>query len=160
VKGLVSDRKVLLSKIFGSYINTFFDEKKLQDLYKGSNDERYNPALRETIKLYTNSLTGKLVEDPSIHFSLEFNDDSKKMINGVGVSKVFNTEKFNDWLVAGIMAYSYSKRLLFEYNSDCLPERANSVIHVETDGIFFPLNDLDTFKKNLSNYEGEYPCKL
>jgi DNA polymerase type B, organellar and viral len=159
VKGLVSDREVLLSKIFGSYINTFFDEKKLQDLYKGSNDERYNPALRETIKLYTNSLTGKLVEDPSIHFSLEFNDESKKMINGVGVSKVFNTEKFNDWLVAGIMVYSYSKRLLFEY-IDCLPERANSAIHVETDGIFFSLNDLDTFKKNLSNYEGEYPCKL
>jgi hypothetical protein len=88
LKVFVSDREVPLSQLFGSYVNTLYQEKELQDTYKSTKDKLYNPALRETIKFYLDSLTGKLVEDPSIHFSLEYNADSKKMINGIGVSKV------------------------------------------------------------------------
>ena len=157
VKGLVSDWDIKSDKIFGKYINTFYDEKKLQDLYKETNNELYNEALRTTIKLYLNSLTGKLVENPSIHFKTCFNEESKLLINGVGIEKQFNTEKFNDWLVAGIMVYSYSKRLLFEYIK-CLPNNSDSVVHIETDGIYFSTKDLPQFTENLKNYEGDYPC--
>lgn len=159
VRGLVSEREICMDKLFGSYVNTFYAEKKLQDEYKNDESSLYNPALRAVIKLYLNSLTGKLVEEPSVHFSLKFNEDSRIKINGTGVEKEMNENKFNDWIVAGIMVYSYSKRLLFEYIK-CLPDRSDDVIHVETDGIFFPLHCLDKFKENLENYVGDYPCRL
>jgi hypothetical protein len=58
VKGLVSNQDILGSKIFGSYINTFYNEKKQQDAYLKSKDFlNYNEALRTTIKFYLNSLT-------------------------------------------------------------------------------------------------------
>ena len=115
--------------------------------------------MRSTIKLYLNSLTGKLVENPAIHFSLKFDENSSKLLNGQGVCKEFNEDKFNDWIVAGIMVYSYSKRLLFEYIR-CLPNDSDDVIHIETDGIYFSTRLLETFTENLDAYEGEYPCKF
>lgn len=159
-KALVSKTHIKADKIFGKYVNTFYDEKKLQDELNKSNDENYNPALRTTIKLYLNSLTGKLVENPSIHFTMklfEKAEENAKSFNGIEYEKTFNTDKINDWLIAGIMVYSYSKRLLFEYIK-CLPNKSNDVIHIETDGIYFSTKHLNEFSKNLKNYKGEYPC--
>jgi hypothetical protein len=158
VKGLLSDNEIESRKIFGSYIETFYDEKKQQDKYKSEKNELYNEALRSTIKLYLNSLTGKLVENPAIHFSVKFDVEGTKSLNGQGITKTTNDEKINDWLVAGIMVYSYSKRLLFEYIK-CLPNNSDDVIHIETDGIYFSTKNLDAFSKNLENYKGDYPCK-
>jgi len=158
-KGLVSECDVDSSVIFGKYINTFYDEKKQQDYYKSTSNPLYNEALRQTIKLYLNSLTGKLVEDPSRHFSLSFDNKSNTKLCGAGVTKTYNETKINDWLVTGIMVYSYSKRLLFEYIR-CLPGNSNDVIHIETDGIYFATKHLDQFSENLNNYEGSYPCKF
>jgi len=155
VEALLSNEDIDSSKLFGKYVNTFYNEKKRQDALKKSNDQTYNPALRETIKLYLNSLTGKLVENPAIHFSLMFNDNSMKKLNGVGISKQFNEDKFNDWIIAGIMVYSYSKRLLFEYIR-CLPNDSDSVIHIETDGVYFDTRDKDKFEENLKNYDGDF----
>ena len=159
VRGLVSNKHVKADKIFGKYINSFYKEKQRQDFLKDTKDPSYNEALRTTIKLYLNSLTGKLVENPSVHFSLKPTEESKMNLNGVGVSKTFHEGKINDWLICGIMVYSYSKRLLFEYIK-CLPDNSNDVIHIETDGIYFSTRHLDEFTKNLKNYNGEYPCKL
>lgn len=159
VKGLVSDKEILAEKLFGKYINTFYEEKKLQDKYKSEKNVLYNEALRSTIKLYLNSLTGKLVENPAIHFSMKFDENSTKLLNGQGVVKTFNDDKFNDWLVAGLMVYSYSKRLLFEYIK-CLPNNSDDVIHIETDGIYFSTRHLEAFTENLKNYDGDYPCKF
>jgi len=155
IEALLSNEDVDSSKLFGKYVNTFYNEKKRQDALKKSNDQTYNPALRETIKLYLNSLTGKLVENPAIHFSLMFDDNSMKKLNGVGISKQFNEDKFNDWIIAGIMVYSYSKRLLFEYIR-CLPENSNSVIHIETDGVYFDTRDKNKFEENLKKYDGDF----
>jgi hypothetical protein len=158
-KGLVSNKDIEGSKIFGEYIGKFYDEKKQQDAYKSSGNELYNEALRSTIKLYLNSLTGKLVENPAVHFSLKFDENSTSLLNGEGVVKKHNEEKINDWIVAGIMVYSYSKRLLFEYIR-CLPNDSDDVIHIETDGIYFSTELLPEFTENLNNYKGEYPCKF
>jgi hypothetical protein len=157
VKGLVSDNEIESRKIFGKYIETFYDEKKQQDKYKSEKNELYNEALRSTIKLYLNSLTGKLVENPAIHFSVKFDNEGTKSLNGQGITKTTNEDKINDWLVAGIMVYSYSKRLLFEYIR-CLPNNSDDVIHIETDGIYFSTRHLDAFTKNLEQYKGDYPC--
>jgi len=162
VQALVSQEHVKSDKIFGSYINPFYACKKQQDEYKKKGDPLYNEALRSTIKLYINSLTGKLVEDPSKHYSLKLHDrqqDDEKIINGVGIERTFNEEKINEWIVCGIMVYSYSKRLLFEYIR-CLPNDSSDVIHVETDGIYFSTRLLDTFTENVNNYQGYYPVKF
>ena len=159
VEGLVSNQHISAHEIFGKYILPFYKEKQNQDFLKEKKDPSYNPALRTTIKLYLNSLTGKLVENPSEHFSLTPNEDAKLNLNGVGMTRDFHTEKINDWITCGIMVYSYSKRLLFEY-INCLPDKSNDVIHIETDGIYFSTRHLETFSKNLNNYSGDYPCKF
>jgi hypothetical protein len=163
VRGLVSNQQILSSKIFGQYIETFYKEKQHQDELKDSDDpeksKNYNPALRTTIKLYLNSLTGKLVENPNVHYSLKPIEESKLTLNGVCMGKEFHEDKVNDWISCGIMVYSYSKRLLFEYIK-CLPDKSNDVIHIETDGIYFSTRHLNTFTENLNNYEGDYPCKF
>jgi len=166
IKGLVSDEQILASQIFGKYVNKFYDQKKRQDFLKDEEkkgnidpNERYNEALRSTIKLYLNAPTGKLVEDPSIHYSLEFDDRSRTVLNGVGIKKQFNQKEINSWIVAGIMVYSHSKRTLFEY-VNCLPNKSSDVIHVETDGIYFSTEHLEKFKENLGNYKGDFPCKM
>ena len=42
----------------------------------------------------------------------------------------------------------------------CPPHRSDSVIHVETDGIYFPTRDYAEFERNLGQYSGAYPCNL
>jgi hypothetical protein len=168
-KALLSKFEVKGSELFGTYINVFYNEKAVQDALKESKDANYNEALRSCVKLFLNSLTGKLVEDPSIHYSLKMLPDtaedsvsessgdvaSKKLtLNGVNVAKESNGS-FNDWIVSGVMIYSYSKRLLFEY-INCLPNKSDDVIHVETDGIYFSTVHKQSFLNNLSNYQGDY----
>lgn len=155
--GLVSIEELASSKLFGKFINVFYAEKRLQDEYKETGNPLYNEAYRSTCKLYLNSVSGKLVEDPATHYSMSFCSNSKLELNGVGVEKSFNTEKYNNWIVAGLMVYSYSKRLLFEY-IHCLPQKNNSVIHIETDGIYFDTRDKEHFEKNLLDYKGEFEC--
>jgi hypothetical protein len=187
VSGLVSKKDIDAKRLFGLYVDTFYTEKKNQDALKKADAMTYNPALRETIKLYLNSLTGKLVEDPSVHYSLKqiqgftvddlkhdgskedkkvFNDlDLQEMpkhsFNGIEVVKDLseNTEKINDWIIAGVMVYSYSKRLLFEYIK-CLPNNSDDVIHVETDSIYFSTRLKEQFLENVGKYEGDYPCMM
>jgi hypothetical protein len=156
---LLSDEDMTGDELFGAYINTFYDEKKRQDRLKFEKSPEYNEAVRTTIKLYLNSLTGKLVENPAIHFSIKFDDEGTTNLNGQKMTKTHNEDKINDWVVAGVMVYSYSKRLLFEY-INCLPNKADDVIHIETDGIYFSTRDYDAFKENLTDYKGDYPCRF
>ena len=159
INGLVSNKQLPLEKLFSKYIDTFYNEKARQDHLKDSNDPMYNNALRETIKLYLNSLTGKLVEEPRDYFQLSDKpktiNDSFIVINGVKKYQEFS-ESYNEWLTCGLMVYSYSKQLLFEY-INCLPNKDNDVIHIETDGIYFSKTIEKSFIKNVEKYNGKYP---
>lgn len=164
VRGLVSTSYIQGNKIFGDYVETLYNEKKQQDEYKKTGHEKYNPALRECIKLFLNSLSGKLVEDPSRYFKLAYTiDDSKLKLNGIDAEKTFDEEKYNHWVSAGVMVYSYSKRLLFEYVR-CLPNDSDDVIHIETDSIYFNKKNNETFIQNIKNYIqpkiGVYPVAI
>jgi len=148
--------------LFGVYVSVLFEEKARQDSIK--NTDEYNPALREVIKLFLNSVSGKLVEDPSHYKGLQYSnqdvDKEKgiKSLNGTGV-KQDNNDDTNIWVGCGVMVYSYSKRNLFEYIR-LLPKDSSDVIHVETDGIYFDSRLLPDFEKNISNYDGSYPINL
>lgn len=161
ITGLVSKKEMPMNKLFGTYVNTFYNEKARQDDLKEKKSSEYNQAKRETIKLYLNSLTGKLVEDPEKYFSLsdkpvenKSGSTSTVIINGIEKFKQDN-ESYNEWLLTGIMVYSYSKRLLFEY-INCLPNKDNSVVHIETDGIYFQAQDKQAFIDNVAKYNGSY----
>lgn len=161
IKGYVSFDDMPMANLFGPFIKTFFDLKKQQDAYKAEKNPLYNEALRSTLKLYMNALSGKLVENPANHFSLKFlkgDCSSSLKLNNVNVEKV-DSKEINEWVIAGVMVYSYSKILLFEY-IDCLPNKANDVIHVETDGIYVSQNCREEFENNMINYKGNYPVKF
>jgi hypothetical protein len=162
IDGLVSDKYVNGKQLFGKYVETLFKAKAEQDELKKKKDPLYNQALREVIKLFLNSLSGKLVEDPSRYYKLGFTskpEDAKNHIDGIGYNEIRDEIKLNYWVSAGVMVYSYSKRLLFEYIR-YLPEKANSVIHIETDGIYFPTSGWEHFENTIKDYDGEYQCVI
>ena len=149
VNGLVSNEEMCGSKIFNTYVYTLYTEKAEQDALKDAGKE-FNQPYREAVKLLMNSLTGKLVEDPSRYFKLEFENEDKtaQSINNVNINKTDVNKGINYWLVAGVMVYSYSKRILWDY-VNCLPNKSDDVIHIETDGIYFGLPNREAFIKNL-----------
>lgn len=147
--GLVSDQSIEGHELFGKYVNILFKEKAKQDILK-SNDANKNSAYRECLKLLLNSLTGKLVEDTSKYVGLKYVDGSIEKKNQGFI---------NEFLTAGLMIYSYSKRLLFEYIK-CLPNDSDNVIQTETDSIYFHSIYQQDFIKNVVNYEGDYPVAM
>jgi len=163
VTGLISRQYIKGSEIFGDYVDTLYSEKKRQDALKKANDEAYNPALRECIKLFLNSVSGKLVEDPSRYFKLQYIGESTLKLNGVMAEKIQEKPKLNTWVTAGVMVYSYSKRLLFEYVR-CLPADSDDVIHIETDSIYFHKKNNSAFIENVSAYKQSgldvYPIQI
>jgi hypothetical protein len=153
----VSDKFVDGATFFKSYVDVLYKEKEQEDCYKEAKDPRYNKPYREVIKLLLNSVSGKMNEDPSNYFQIEFDTEGANALNGVSFSKDFSETKtkINQWITAGVMIYSYSKRLLFEYINS-LPNKSNDVIHVETDGIYFGLPHKDKFIENVANYSGDF----
>jgi hypothetical protein len=161
---LVSNYSVESTRIFGIYVDSLFQEKAKQYAYKSTDDILYNPSYRETIKLYLNAVTGKLVMDKAKYNSVEFVNEEKikdlptKYINGntFYVNSKTADKSQNIWINAGCMVYSYSKRLLFDYIK-LLPDNSNNVIHVETGSIYFPLRCKEHLIKAVDNYAGPYP---
>ena len=87
-------------------------------------------------------------------------------MNGLETEKVTDDNQLNAWVSAGVMVYSYSKRLLFEYVR-CLPDQSNDVIHIETDSIYFNKKFQQEFVKNVEAYkqpthptQGNYPIAI
>ena len=155
---LLSFKYVQGDKIFGTYINSLYKLKAEQDVYKSILEkdkenkealEKYNPAFRSVIKLYLNSLSGKMAEDPENHFVLEQVDEGGLTLNKMNVKKV-TQHKINEWIMTAPCLYDYSKMILFDY-INCLPNKEADVIHVETDGVYFRTDCLSTFTENLSN---------
>jgi hypothetical protein len=143
-------------------VSVLFGEKARQDMLKESKSSEYNPAYREVIKLFLNSLTGKLVEDPSKYFSLTYTtENTKESLGGVNCKRDQSPDKLNPWLVCGVMVYSYSKRLLSEYMR-CLPSGTDDVINVETDSMYFNKKHLEAFKSNVATVSrtSEYPVYI
>jgi len=154
--GLVSYTEMPMNKLFGKYVDTFYSEKENQDKLDEEKSPLYNKALRESIKLYLNSLTGKLVENPEKYFKLidDKGSEGKMTINGITKYKQLSDTK-NEWVIAGVSVYRYSKILLCEY-MNCLPNKTNDVIHVETDGVYFNRRYRDEFINNVNNYTGDF----
>ena len=178
VKGYVSKQCIKGKCLFGKYVSPLFREKVRQDELQKYSPLECNMAMREACKLLLNALTGKLVEDCARYYKLAFtsieeeasgvyskSNSKQVLLNGVKVIKVYDNGQnqassvsnvrsrriadVNVWVAAGVCVYSYSKILLFKY-INLLPKQAEDVIHVETDGIYFPARCLETFRENLA----------
>jgi len=186
VEGLVSRHSCRGAELFARYVTPVYNEKARQDELLQAACETFNVAMREACKLLLNSLTGKLVEDSSRYYQLAFTNGAPAdgatslrrkgtQLNGVDVVKVYNRAPtdsaesdetrgwawnrlpdVNVWVGAGVGVYSYSKILLFKY-IQLLPGQADDVIHVETDGIYFPARCLPAFEANLAKVTPD-PC--
>lgn len=160
IKGLVSNRDMNGRNLFDKFISLFFNEKARQDELKSNNDPDYNNAIRETVKLYINAISGKLVENPQKYFKLEVSSDDNNefSLNGIKYEKT-NRNDINNWLTCGVMVYSYSKRLLFEYIK-LLPNNSDDVIHIETDSIYTSQKNKKKFLENLNDViiKSDYIC--
>lgn len=152
VIGLVSNQDVSASKLFGKYVMGLFNGKALQDELKEMNNPDYNPALREAIKLFLNSVTGKLVERTENYKNKIYTtNEAKKKYYDVGIEENDGGTE-NYWLICGIIVYSWSKTLLFDY-INCLPNGSDDAINVETDSIYFHKENEEKFIENLKKKE-------
>lgn len=157
-KALVSYQFIKGSSVFGEYIGRLFKAKARQDILKKAEHEDYNPSLRKATKDSINSLSGKLLANPQLYFSLKYcaNPEKKgQTINGVNYRKEKKEFKTNHWLTCGLMMYGFSKHLLFDYIR-CLPNKGDSVIQIETDGIYAPFRDFAEFRQNLMKNDGPF----
>lgn len=115
------------------FILVFMKKKNEQDALKKSKSDLYNSALRETLKLLMNSMSGKVIEGLHLEKTvqtdeyeyLKIKDDKKTesitCINIIG-SKVFTTYKVSEEsqinkqrpVYLGVLIYDYSKRYMFD----------------------------------------------
>ena len=83
-----------------------------------------------------------------------------KQINDNFTQTIAKKKNLNQYMGCGVMIYSYSKRLLFEY-INLLPNKTNDVIHIETDSVYFNRRHGEIFKMNVEAYTGtEYAVKI
>jgi len=159
-RGLISSYSIKGSVLFGQYVDKIFKIKKEIDEQP---EELKNIPLRKTVKLFLNSVTGKLVEDTMKHTlnkyvinSSEVDTDTRqiKTLNGVGIESI-DQAKPNWWLNAGVSLYFMSKSIMWKY-MECLPDFCNDVIQSETDSLYIPSSIAETFENNLTRLNHKY----
>ncbi len=157
VKALVSNHSIVGREVYGLYIDTLFQMKAQQDVYKAQKHILYNPSLRSSIKLCLNSVTGKCVENKLKHEKRCSEEKAEKVIRVNGQDQFMQSAaKINPFLPTGLSIYSNSKILLREY-VECLPNGSDDMIHAETDGFMFRKESLDHFKQMVDTYHERVP---
>jgi hypothetical protein len=156
-KALISNKTIQGKQAYGLYIETLYKLKAQQDAYKKENDSRYNPSMRESIKLLLNSVSGKCIENKMKYEKLlkKENENTRKIrVNGYDLY-LQEDKELNKFLPTGLTIYSMSKILLREY-VHCLPNQADDMIHAETDGFMFNKKHLEYFSKKVDEYQEAY----
>jgi len=116
------------------FLLDFMSAKNEQDTRKKNKDETYNPALRETLKLLMNSLSGKVIEGlhtektsnvDTVDEYMKIKDKSKSVnfINAIG-NKIFITyEVEGEQMISkqrpiylGVLIYDYAKSYMYDYS--------------------------------------------
>jgi hypothetical protein len=152
-KGFYFTDKMKSCEMF-DFLLDFMKAKNCEDSKKKEKDNTYNPALRETLKLLMNSLSGKVIEGlhtektrnvESVGEYINLVEKSKKVntINAIG-NKIFVTyEMFEETLIKkqrpiylGVLIYDYAKSYMYE----------NSYSKVGLDQLLYTDTDASKFK--------------
>jgi hypothetical protein len=176
--GFIFSERVKSCELFG-FLTDLMSGKNQQDEYKKTNDSLYNPALRETIKLLSNSLSGKVIEGLHCEKTLAINNNNdyinlcKKIvdkditklnfINNIGgkfyVSYETNPEKEfkfgNRPIYLGVLIYDYAKSYMYEmaYSKVGLA----NCIYTDTDAIKMTYENHLKWKKNIDDNNIQVP---
>jgi hypothetical protein len=138
--------------------------KNHQDHLKSINSDKYNPALRETIKLATNSLSGKLMEDfhttitKIVHSHAEYEKivseaesiESVNTLSGnICVTYKINPENMKDSqqrpIYLAVLIYDYAKKYMYDYSYSKIG--LNKLLYTDTDSTKLKYSDFITWKK-------------
>ena len=161
--------------LFKSYLEPLMNEKNKQDKLKKKKDENYNVALRELCKLFSNCLSGKVIqknyEDSFVRVSSikerddEFDKLKPKSVSCYRHGKItYMTGKLKEELIykksakpsyLGVFIYSYAREYMYESILNkyvCLYE--------DTDSALLPIEEYNRFIiDNADNIEnGKYGC--
>ena len=146
--GFYWENKVKSCEMF-EFLLGFMSEKNHQDTLKKDGDSAYNPALRETLKLLMNSLSGKVIEGlhsektqavESVEEYVKIQKKATKIntINDIG-NKVFITYEIPEESVIGkqkpiylgCLIYDHAKEYMYEYSYSKIG--LSNLIYTDTD---------------------------
>jgi hypothetical protein len=136
------------------FLLDFMKAKNEQDTLNKKKDDAYNPALRETLKLLMNSLSGKVIEGLHTEKTVDVNSvaeyekikqkaTSINFINAIG-NKLFMTyevdaegvcKKSQRPIYLGVYIYDYAKRYMYENSYSKVG--LNQLLYTDTDASKF-----------------------
>ena len=136
------------------FLLDFMKAKNEQDTLNKKKDDAYNPALRETLKLLMNSLSGKVIEGLHTEKTVDVNSiaeyekikqksTSINFINNIG-NKLFMTyevdaeevcKKSQRPIYLGVYIYDYAKRYMYENSYSKVG--LNQLLYTDTDASKF-----------------------
>ena len=146
------------------FLLDFMKAKNDQDTLKSKKDETYNSALRETLKLLMNALSGKVIEGLHTEKTIDINNsyeylelkDKAKSINYINTigSKLFLTyevdaedicSKEQRPIYLGVLIYDYAKRYMFNYSYSKVGK--SRLLYTDTDASKFRYKHFLKWKK-------------
>ena len=172
-KGFIFPSKLKSCEMFG-FLLDFMKAKNEQDTLKQNDDPAYNPALRETLKLLMNSLSGKVIEGLhtektiDIESAYEFLEVQKKatsinFINAIG-GKMFLTYEIDAESICakqqrpiylGVLIYDYAKRYMYEMSYSKIGK--SRLLYTDTDASKFRHSDFIKWKNWVDNANIQVP---
>lgn len=146
------------------FLLDFMKEKNTQDTLNKEKDEKYNSALRETLKLLMNSLSGKVIEGLHTEKTVDVNSLSEyemlkkkavsiNTINTIG-NKIFMSyevdaeklcKKTQRPIYLGVLIYDYAKAYMYENSYSKVG--LNELLYTDTDASKFRYKKFIEWKK-------------
>ena len=145
------------------FLLDFMKAKNEQDTKKKNKDNTYNSALRETLKLLMNSLSGKVIEGLHTEKTQDVNSvaeyeklkdksQSINFINAIG-NKIFITYEVDGEtminkqrpIYLGVLIYDYAKRYMYENSYSKIG--LDQLLYTDTDASKFRYSKFNSWKK-------------
>ena len=156
------------------FLLDFMKAKNEQDTLNKQKNPNYNPALRETLKLLMNSLSGKVIEGlhtektTSVDNIKDFLEIEKKAtsinyINIVGESVFLTYEVSEESLIKdqrpiylGVLIYDYAKRYMYEMSYSKVGK--DKLFYTDTDASKFKYSDFEKWYDWVKKDKVKVPC--
>jgi hypothetical protein len=156
------------------FLLDFMKAKNEQDTFKKVKDTQYNPALRETLKLLMNALSGKVIEGLHTEKTIDVNNsyeylqvkDKAKSINFINAigGKLFLTYEVEAEdicsreqrpIYLGVLIYDYAKRYMYEHSYSKVGK--SRLLYTDTDASKFRYKHFLKWKKWIDDNNVQVP---
>jgi hypothetical protein len=159
--GFIFEDKMKSCDMFG-FLLDFMKAKNEQDTLKKNKDDKYNSALRETLKLLMNSLSGKVIEGLHTEKTIGIESvgeyekikqkaESINVVNTIGDKLFITYEVSADTLLKqqrpiylGVLIYDYAKRYMYENSYSKVG--LSKLLYTDTDASKFRYKDFEVWK--------------